>query len=200
MGLSAEISIGGPDELRDDELGVSVLVDYTLALEAGIDAFLSTATSLCPVRSGQLVGSISASISGTNTIHVEASAPHAAYVEYGTSRMGAQPFFEPAVEACVGAMGGLAQEALDEAQEELMDICESIMQSMYQGMTEIMGQGFGANLMAGLATMAMFALLYPIMLYAYGIMDSLQPGGPSGFNGGNSEVISSVGGIDIMID
>lgn len=200
MGLSANISIDGPDELNNDELGVSVFVDYSAALQAGIDAFMATATSLCPVRTGYLQSSISASISGTNTIHVEASADYAQYVEYGTSRMGAQPFFEPAVEAAAGAMGGLAGQALDEAASTLEDICQSIMESIYTEMTAMMGDGLGANMMAGLATIGMFVLLYPLMLFAYGVMDALQPGGPSNFSYNSDNVISQVGGIDIIID
>jgi hypothetical protein len=53
------------------------------------DAFMHTATSLCPVDTGYLLSSINAEIVGTNAIHVEATAPYAQYVEYGTSRMSA---------------------------------------------------------------------------------------------------------------
>lgn len=200
MGLSADIAVDAPDELTNEELGVSVPVDYTAALMAGIDAFMATATSLCPVRTGYLAGSISASISGTNSIHVEASAGYAQYVEYGTSRMGAQPFFEPAVEAAIGAMGGLAEQAVDEAAQNLQEICESIMESIYQEMTAMMGEGLGSNLMAGLATIGMFILMFPLMLYAYGIMDALQVGGPSMSSYSDDNVISQVGGIDIVVD
>ena len=49
---------------------------------------MSVATSLCPVRTGYLCGSISAG-GGADYAYAEASAEYAQYVEYGTSRMGA---------------------------------------------------------------------------------------------------------------
>jgi hypothetical protein len=53
------------------------------------DAFMQTATSLCPVDTCYLLSSINAEVIGPKAIHVEATAPYAQYVEYGTSRMSA---------------------------------------------------------------------------------------------------------------
>lgn len=53
------------------------------------------ARSAVPVDSGELRGSISSAADGS----VTASAPHAAMVEYGTSRMAAQPFILPSARA-----------------------------------------------------------------------------------------------------
>ena len=90
MGLYAEISAAdiGPDELTDDEFGVSVSVDYSTAIQGFIDTFMEVATSLCPVRTGYLRSSISAG-GGGDFAYVEAFADYAQYVEYGTSYMGA---------------------------------------------------------------------------------------------------------------
>ena len=53
------------------------------------------ARSAVPVDSGELRRSIASSPDGS----VTASAPHAAMVEYGTSRMAAQPFMLPSAQA-----------------------------------------------------------------------------------------------------
>lgn len=51
-----------------------------------------------PVRTGRLRDGITVEGSGSAS-RVVSEAPYSVYVEYGTSRMGAQPFFWPALEA-----------------------------------------------------------------------------------------------------
>lgn len=50
-----------------------------------------------PVDTGELRASIQHDVSGANGT-IEATAEHAPYVEFGTSRQRAQPFFYPAVD------------------------------------------------------------------------------------------------------
>lgn len=202
MGLYAEVSIAdvGPNELTNEEFGVSVLVDYSMAIQGFIDTFMSVATSLCPVRTGYLCGSISAG-GGGDYAYAEASAEYAQYVEYGTSRMGAQPFFEPALEQAMAVLGEMAQTALDDAASQLEDIVQSLVDEMMSAVSEMMGGGFGGFMGGLIASAIMLVILFPIALYAYGIMDALSPGGPSGFSGdsGSYDSVAGVGGIDIMI-
>lgn len=56
------------------------------------------ARDLAPVETGELRGSISAS-PAEGGASVQAAAPHAVMVEYGTSRMPPQPFMLPAAHA-----------------------------------------------------------------------------------------------------
>jgi HK97 gp10 family phage protein len=56
------------------------------------------AAQRAPVRTGALRDSIRVEGAGSSST-VVAGVPYAVYVEYGTSRMGAQPFFWPALEA-----------------------------------------------------------------------------------------------------
>lgn len=201
MGLYAEVSIAdvGPDELTNDEFGVSVLVDYSMAIQGFIDTFMSVATSLCPVRTGYLCGSISAG-GGGDYAYAEASAEYAQYVEYGTSRMGAQPFFEPALEEAMAVLGEMAQTALDEAASQLQDIVQSLVDEMMSAVSEMMGGGFGGFMGGLIASAIMLVLIFPIALYAYGIMDALSPsGGSSGGDSGSYDTVAGVGGIDVMI-
>lgn len=63
------------------------------------DRIAATARSYAPVDTGALRGSIeSVSVEAGYSADVIAGAEYAAYVEYGTYKMAAQPFLTPAVE------------------------------------------------------------------------------------------------------
>lgn len=63
------------------------------------DRIAVTARSLAPVDTGALRGSIeSVSVERGYSADVIAGAEYAAYVEYGTYKMAAQPFLTPAVD------------------------------------------------------------------------------------------------------
>lgn len=59
---------------------------------------VARARQLAPVRTGQLRASINAEAQGETRFVIGASAPYATYVEYGTSKMAAQPYLRPAIE------------------------------------------------------------------------------------------------------
>ena len=111
--------------------------------------------------------------------------------------MGARPFFGPALEQAMAVLGGLAQEALDKAASELEDIVQSLVDEMMSAMDEMMGGGFGGFMGGLIASAIMLAILFPIGLYAYGIMDAFNP--DSGRNSDSYDLGSSIGGIDIMM-
>jgi len=67
------------------------------------------AAELAPVDTGELRGSIGPQRLGEGWA-VVASAPHAGYVEYGTSKMAAQPYLRPAAQSVDGE--SIAQAAL----------------------------------------------------------------------------------------
>ncbi|MCC4257002.1 HK97-gp10 family putative phage morphogenesis protein [Sphingobium lactosutens] len=68
------------------------------AAQAWVDAdFKPYAQQIAPVRSGQFRDSIDGRVSKTR-VTVFADAPHARYVEEGTSKMEAQPTIKPAFE------------------------------------------------------------------------------------------------------
>lgn len=73
------------------------------AYQAFSNAFHDTINALCPVRTGFLRSTCDCIFLGDSILCV-ADAEYAQYVEYGTSRMAAQPYFEPAIEDGVRAM------------------------------------------------------------------------------------------------
>lgn len=69
------------------------------AVKASADRIAEKARQLAPVDTGALRGSIEAvSVTTGKSAEVRVGVPYAAYVEYGTYKMAAQPFLSPAVE------------------------------------------------------------------------------------------------------
>lgn len=111
MGLYAEFSIikdwGFSTQLTQDipgypEFGeITVELDYSPACQVFINTFMDWALSFVPVDTGFLESTIDARADG-DTCWAEAWADYAQYVEYGTSIMSAQPFFEDALETACG--------------------------------------------------------------------------------------------------
>lgn len=179
MGLYYELNIakdlGYPSELSfyDEEIGEAfVLVDYSGAVEAFISTFLQVANELVPVRTGYLRSTITANTDGEEEIYCEATADYAQYVEYGTSYMEAQPYFEPAIEAALFEAILEAELAVLEAQEEL----ESMLAGLMDSAMGIAGGGrsFGSFLFGLGIFMLMAIILFPILVNIYGIIDSLK--------------------------
>lgn len=198
MGLYAEYNFiddgGFPDEVSggNDKIGeASVRVDYSEACAVFVDTFLQVANLLVPVDTGYLRSTIDAGEWGDG-FWCEATADYAQYVEYGTSYMDAQPYFEPALAAAFGEAMDVAQQAVSQAQEELQAILTDMMSaamSVASGgggmMSATWGQFFG-----GLALFAVMAIiLFPVLALAYGVMDSLSLKGDYGGGGGYPEVI-----------
>lgn len=89
------------------------------AYRAFENAFYSTINSQCPVRTGYLRASCTCFLYGETVICL-AFAPYAQYVEYGTSRMSAQPFFEDAVKNGIEAMKPILRQLQDDAEDNAM--------------------------------------------------------------------------------
>jgi HK97 gp10 family phage protein len=65
--------------------------------EAG-QAMVSDMQSQCPIDTGELQSSIAVSEASSESLKVEAGADYAIYVEMGTYKMAAQPFFFPVID------------------------------------------------------------------------------------------------------
>ena len=96
---------------------LGLYIDYGDGCDAFLDTFFDIAYDLCPVDTGELISSIEGSTDG-ESVEVYADADYAQYVEYGTSKMEAQPYFRPALAAALERAKQDWQNAVDEAMEE----------------------------------------------------------------------------------
>lgn len=196
MGLYAYFdgaSCGLPDEVTASDLGYPefegeaepIQVDYSAAIADMISTFLSVATSLVPVDTGYLQSSIHAEGSGTSASFY-ADAEYAQYVEYGTYKMRAQPYFHPALDQAIEVYIAEAMEAYTRAQQEMQAILQDIMAAAMAAMANMMGSPFGGMSPMGLGQMtagafygglalgaAAMILAFPLLVNLYGIMDTL---------------------------
>lgn len=96
---------------------LGLYIDYGDGCDAFLDNFFDIAYDLCPVDTGELISSIDGFTDG-ESVEVYADADYAQYVEYGTSKMEAQPYFRPALASAFEGAKLAWQEAVDEAMEE----------------------------------------------------------------------------------
>lgn len=96
---------------------LGLYIDYGDGCDAFLDTFFDIAYDLCPVDTGELIGSIDGFTDG-ESVEVYADADYAQYVEYGTSKMEAQPYFRPALARAFQIAKRDWQDAVDEAMEE----------------------------------------------------------------------------------
>lgn len=164
MGLRANINAmdqGFP--MTADVGNISVPVDYSEAAEAFKAMFLDVARELVPVRTGYLKSTITAEIgeASIGEVTAEASAEYAQYVEFGTYRQMAQPYFIPAIEAALEEWGLAAQKAYDEALEEAQAAYEA--EQAQQQSQEAGGAPVGGGLLGGLALLGLL-LIFTIFI------------------------------------
>ena len=146
----------------------TISVDYSDAFQACMDTFMDIATTLVPVDTGYLQDSIGVNFLGDG-IEFYATAEYAQYVEFGTGRMNAQEYFQPALEAAMAVFHEKAQIAIDWADEMLQGMVQGLMDAS-MAFSNSMGMGF----MGGIITFAVVGfILFPVLLFAYGIMDAI---------------------------
>lgn len=124
MGLQAEITLSFPEELVFEEANIEIEIDYSDAWDTFEKVFQSQARSMCPVRTGYLRSTIGGEQNDNTSYTCWAEAEYAQYVEYGTYKMAAQPYFEPAIRAALGEATMVAQEIFEEAEDEFNDEVE----------------------------------------------------------------------------
>ena len=119
MGLLFECDLisdlGFPESiiLHSSKVGdIEVPVHYALAVEAFVETFSNSVYSLVPVDTGYLSSTISVQATSETSVIAEATAEYAEYVEYGTYKMSAQPYFAPAVASATAIMIGTAKVAV----------------------------------------------------------------------------------------
>ena len=167
MGLRANINAMDQGFPMTADVGdISIPVDYSEAAEIFKTVFLDVARELVPVRTGYLKSTIAAKIgeASIGEVTAEASAEYAQYVEFGTYRQIAQPYFIPAIEAALEEWGLAAQKAYEEALEEAQAAYEAEQaQQQSQGAGGAGGAPVGGGFLGGLALLGLL-LIFTIFI------------------------------------
>ena len=164
MGLRANINAMDQGFPMTADVGdISIPVDYSEAAEIFKTVFLDVARELVPVRTGYLKSTIAAEIgeASIGEVTAEASAEYAQYVEFGTYRQMAQPYFIPAIEAALEEWGLAAQKAYEEALEEAQAAYEA--EQAQQQSQEAGGAPVGGGFLGGLALLGLL-LIFTIFI------------------------------------
>lgn len=141
MGLYASFNVADYglvssfDAVVADMVPVFAVMDWAPACEAFVETFIAEATALVPVRTGYLQSTINAYTDGYNC-HAEATADYAEYVEYGTSYMEAQPYFEPALEKAMQAFWEVVEDIQDQEKANIADEVSMELDAMMGSLTD----------------------------------------------------------------
>lgn len=136
MGLYVEFDIsdyGYGSEVQGTVAGmfpIYTTMDFAPACEAFVKTFIEVATELVPVDTGYLRSTINATTDGFHC-SAEATAEYAEYVEYGTFRMEAQPYFTPALEMAMSVFIQIADEIVNQTKQEVMEEVMAQADSMF---------------------------------------------------------------------
>lgn len=104
-----KISVSGADGALG--LFADINTDLSGAMAQAAELVANSAKAMCPVDTGTLQASISAA-SSASSASVGAGAGYAAYVEFGTCKMAAQPFLVPALLNNSNAIIGIIKSAV----------------------------------------------------------------------------------------
>ena len=100
MPIRSSFDIEGDDEIVSafERIADALTRNIASALREAADLIVSNAQANAPVDTGFLQDNIQITSESDTSITVTSEAGYSGFVEYGTSRMSAQPFFEPAIE------------------------------------------------------------------------------------------------------
>ena len=94
--VAATIELEDLDELSDEQSQALEEEVHNIVETAG-DNMVTYAQGIVPVRTGNLMASIFSDVDeGNLSVTLGATADYASFIEYGTVKMRAQPFLEPA--------------------------------------------------------------------------------------------------------
>ena len=110
--VAATIELEDLDELPDEQ-SQALEEDVHNIVETAGDNMVSYAEGIVPVRTGNLMASIFSDLDEDNlAVTLGATADYASFVEYGTVKMGPQPFLEPAAAIGQEDMNARIEEAI----------------------------------------------------------------------------------------
>lgn len=117
MGLYAEFNT--QDFGYPEELGYGISADYSAGCQAFIETFLAAARAVVPVRTGNLMASIQG-VNGEDSVMLYTNCGYAQYVEYGTWKSPAQPYFEQALGSALEVASAIWDRELESGLDRVM--------------------------------------------------------------------------------
>ena len=115
--VAATIELEDLDELPDEQSQALEEEIHNIVENAG-DNMVSYAQGIVPVRTGNLMASIFSEVDPDDlSIALGATADYASFIEYGTVKMRAQPFLQPAADIGEEEMNARIEEAIVERME-----------------------------------------------------------------------------------
>jgi len=110
--VAAKIELEDLDELPDEQSEALEEEVHNVVENVG-DNMVSYAHGIVPVRTGNLMASIFADVDEDNlSVTLGATADYASFIEYGTVKMRAQPFLQPAADVGTEEMNARIEEAI----------------------------------------------------------------------------------------
>jgi len=110
--VATTIELEDLDELTDEQSQALEEEVHAIVENTG-DNMVTYAQGIVPVRTGNLMASIFTDVDEDNpSVTLGATADYASFIEYGTLKMRAQPFLEPAVDAGEEEMNARIEEAM----------------------------------------------------------------------------------------
>ena len=110
--VATTIELEDFDEVSDEQSQALEEEVHTIVENAG-DNMVIHAQGIVPVRTGNLMASIFAEVDEDNlAVTLGATADYASFIEYGTVKMRAQPFLEPAAAIGQEEMNARIEEAI----------------------------------------------------------------------------------------
>ena len=110
--VAATIELEDLDELPDEQSQALEEEVHNIVENAG-DSMVTYAQGIVPVRTGNLMASIFADVDEDNlSVTLGATADYASFIEYGTVKMRAQPFLQPAADIGEEEMNARIEEAI----------------------------------------------------------------------------------------
>lgn len=121
MGLLCEFDVCGDFGFLEQTDEFGIVPDYSEGCQVFCETFLQVSRKLVPVDTGYLRSTLDAG-GGDTYCYAETDCEYAEYVEYGTWKQSAQPYFEPAVEAALQEAEPLWIQAEEDAlmEEEML--------------------------------------------------------------------------------
>lgn len=166
MGLRGTVSVGLPTTTsiyhRD--------IDYSDAVREAIDEFMDAATSDVPVDTGTLQASISCEAEYMG-FTAYADTNYAEYVEYGTYKMEAQPYFEDNLESVAEELHANCVEIWQDAEQQDREQYQAQIEARMQE-----AQGLGGESLLGMVLSSMLIGLLNGLLSIIQDMFSMRNG------------------------